>query len=162
LFFKELGGDVLSWGPLKELEEVMREVELIETRRKRKIEPRVKPLVTGLRRCRIKTIMSCEGHLDKFPFPWIDIVPKDTFKVLLLCGAYNVQRRPFSKEILWGIIPLLWPSGKVSIRLVPVGESDLGKLQKSAVQFGEFLQTISELPMNFGERLNGVSPLFIL
>ncbi|MBZ9569478.1 hypothetical protein KJA16_00965 [Patescibacteria group bacterium] len=131
----------------RDLEEVMREVELMEIRKKRRIDPKIRDLVIGLRRWGINTGMSCQGDYERFPFPWIDISSKDTRKLLAICGWYNVQKRPFLETIKWVILPMTWPSGKISIRLVPRGEESLEKLQESAIEFGKFLQKLPELPL---------------
>jgi len=124
----------------------MKEVELMEIRKKRRIDPKIRALVIGLRRWGINTVMSCQGHDRGFPFPWIDISSKDTDKLLVICGWYNVLKRPFLETIKWVILPMTFPSGKISIRLLPKGEESLEKLQESAIEFGKFLQKLPELP----------------
>lgn len=158
----------------------MKEVEKIEIRRKRKIDPKIRPLVMGLRKWRIETKMSCQGHEDRFPFPWIDISLQDTGKLLAICGWYNLKERPFLEKIKWVILPwyniqkrltlkkirwamlsMTWPSGEISIRLVPQGNAPLRKLQESAIEFGKYLQEISELPMKLKEESGQALTLFV-
>ena len=136
----------LKWEP-RNLEEVMKEVEEIERKRKRRIDPKIKPLVRGLRRWGINTTMSCQGHYEKFPFPWVSIALKDVDKLLKICGWYNLQNKPKGNDIRWVIFPMTFPSGEVSIRLVPRGKEPLEKLQESAIEFGKCLQKLPELPI---------------
>lgn len=124
----------------------MKEVEEIERRTKRKIEPKIRVSVIALRRWGINTIFSCQGHRDRFPFPYIIISTKDVDKAIKLCGWYNLRDKRTRGDIDWVILPMRFPSGDVSIRLVPRGKGTLEELQESAIEFGEALQNLQKLP----------------
>lgn len=145
----------MKWEP-RNLEEVMKEVEEFEIKRKRTIDPKIRDLIVGFWRCKIHTEMSCQGHHDGLPFPWVIIYPADVDKALLLCGLWNIQKRPLCESIQWVVLSIILPSGKISIRLLPRCLSEencpLEELQEDAIRFGKFLQELPELPIIFFEK----------
>jgi hypothetical protein len=136
---------------------VIREVEEIEKKKKRKIDSKIRPLVIGLRRWGINTEYSCQGHKykHKFPFPWIDISQdsENVSKALMILALWNIRKTPLRTTIKWVILPMRWPTGKLFIRLLPrnQGLSDkchpLKEMQRDAIEFGEFLQKLPKFPM---------------
>jgi len=125
----------LDW--LRNMVEVVKEVEEIEANTGKKIEPEIKDLVIGLRRW-VQTQFSCEGHPDKLPYPWVDVSPEDEDKLVFLCSLYNTRQRPFPGMIFWAIQPM-----SKYLRLLPIAkDASLTQLQDSAVDFGKFLQKL--------------------
>lgn len=111
----------------------------------KRVEENIKPLVVGLRMHSVRTISSCEGHLDdaRPAFPYVDVDKRDLH---LLVELIQRQNRPVlpdgsSNENKWVIVPTL----AEEVRLVPMNvDRPLTLLQEYAVEFGRFLQKLKE------------------
>ncbi len=127
---------------MKNLEEIRKEVELIVDKLGKPIEENIKELVIGLRFCGIETEQSCEGHSDRgASYPWVAI-PYEFAEKLLKVVAW--QNRPklangSPNKNTWVIRP------GADLRLMPERKDlPLKKLQKQALEFGLFLQNLSD------------------
>ena len=131
----------------RDLEKVRKEVERIRDRLEMPIDPKIKDLVIGLRRWGIETTASCEGHLNHgYPYPWVDIDRKDLEKITRIVGIWwsgKDKDHPATDQTRWVIKPFA-----TFVRIVPEDKKSrsLKEMQKDAVAFGKYLQT---LPDNF-------------
>jgi hypothetical protein len=108
------------------------------------VDEKIKPLIIGLRRWRVRTLMSCQGHSEKgrgFPYPWVDVALKDAKKIVKLLRLWNIDRLQKHQEAkLWIIKPY---AGFLMIMPENPESRELAEMQEEALKFGKFLQ---ELP----------------
>jgi len=129
----------------RNLEEVRKEVERIRDKMGMPIDPKIKELVIGLRRWRIETLGSCEGHLEEgLPYPWVDIDPKDILRVAKIIAHWwsgKENLHPATDQPRWVIKPFAG-----IIRIIPEDKKSrsLQEMQKDAIAFGRYLQQISK------------------
>lgn len=131
---------------MRNLTEVIKEVETIKDSLGKSIEPAVRDLVIGLRRWGIETEMSCEGHEDGIKYPWIDVSLKSVQQLVKLLGIWWKEKEnniPASDQPKW-----LIKSFAGMIRIFPEDKEirSLQEMQEDAKNFGKFLQ---EIPDNF-------------
>lgn len=124
------------------LEEVKKEVGSFQDRLGKSIEPKIEDLVIGLRRWGIATKASCEGHKERgCSYPWVDVPAKEAVRLSKLVSWQNRPKLPGGKDNLniWVLRP------GADIRLIPANrERPLEKMQEDAVEFGLFLQNLSD------------------
>jgi len=128
----------------RDLEEVRREVEEIRDE-SGKVDAKIKPLVIGLRRWGVNTEFSCQGHkrskTEALLFPSVTISLKDYRKVKKLISAFGGNSWILKKEN--------WVNEKGAqfsqMKLLPKNKDHrkLVRMQKDAIEFGEFLQELS-------------------
>lgn len=73
------------------------------------IDPLILPLVIALRKAKIETIGSCEGHERDgvHSFPWVSIVGRDIKRALRFMAEFNqFLLRKRDRERTWAIEPL--------------------------------------------------------
>ncbi len=124
------------------LDKIRKEVEAYCDKLGKPIDPKIKDLVIGLKRCGIATKASCEGHKGRGrSYPWVS-VPTNQAKTLARVVAW--QNRPKlpdgqANTNIWVLRP------SFDIYLVPEDTNrPLKKMQEEAIQFGLFLQNLPD------------------
>ena len=129
------------------LKEVKNKVEF------RNLDKGIKDLVIGLNYHGVRTTNSCEGHKKEgLNHPYIDVLAKDSLKLLKLVRWFNIQvyRGKTKNGVVWTILP------RGEIRLMPelsgrdLGSKrkkiTLGKMKISVLDFGRKIQKFKKIP----------------
>lgn len=143
----------------KIIEEALKDVEKEEKEDdKQKIEPGIRDLVVGLRRWRIITISSCEGHTGRpHSYPYVSIDVDSFYTVQDFCSEFYPIERILKawnrKQRRTGGV--IWEFDKGGLRLHPsrfppeqqklsegLESSQIAELQASAKEFGIWLQNL--------------------
>lgn len=124
---------------MNRLESARREVDSLCDRLGKPLDEKIKELVIGLRCHGIRTIASCQGHLDHgLPYPWVDVEKHYLGILLKWVARENRPNLPNGKKNLntWVIKPVAG-----SYRLIPEDKNlPLEEMQEKAEEFGFFLK----------------------
>lgn len=101
------------------------------------IDDRISGLVFILNYIGIKTVKSCQGHLDgcRHPYPWICIDGKDKCRLKKLIESFNKN-----SEVEWGVeMDLTTKQWLLKPKISAIGRNSLFQLQSSGMELAHFL-----------------------
>ncbi len=132
----------------RNLEEVKREVKGLRDSLGMPVDAKIRDLVIGLRRWGVKTSMSCQGHYDRHPYPWVMVdieSPNDLFNLVQILAIWwqgkNLGHPRGPESLSWVI-----EAGPKAVKIMPEDKRarNLEEMQNDAIEFGRYLQNLPE------------------